>query len=800
LNKAQHDVPQHPFGNLETGLSSEEARRRLEEIGPNDVPEHVPSRALSFVKKFWGIVPWVLELTALVEWLLGKYAEVAVIVALLVANAVISFTQQEKANSALALLKQELSVTNRVKRDSEWKSVPARELVPGDIIRLRAGDFVPADVRAFEGNVEVDQSAVTGESLPVARGPNELLLSGSVVRRGEVTGGVASTGTRTQFGRSVQLVKVAKPKLHVEEVITRVVRWLFVMVGIALALATAVALLQSVNLVDMLTLTAILLASTIPVALPTMLAISMALGSLELSRKGVLVTRLDAVEDAATVDVVCVDKTGTLTLNKLAITEVIPAAGYEATEVIRYGALASQEANQDPIDLAFTAAAKVERVSLRGYRQRSFVPFEPATKYTEATVDWKGQRFHVFKGAVPAIFRLCRDSPEYLKNVGRSVESLSARGFRVLAVAKGTTPASTRLVGVAALLDPPRSDSARFIAELKDVGVSVKMLTGDALPIAKEVAADLGLGSDISTVSELRGAGSKGASLPDADSKDGFAEITPEDKYIIVRSLQEDGHVVGMTGDGVNDAPALRQAEVGIAVSNATDVAKGAASAVLTVEGLGGILDLLEVGRRSYQRVVTWTLNKIIRTFVRVMFIVAAFLLIRLYVVSTLHMVLLLFLGDFVTLTISTDNVRYSQKPETWDIRGLVKVGVVYGAIIVPESLLLVFIGLTWLGLSTSLFQLQTFVFVWMTLTDYCTVLVVRERRHFWQSRPSRPLLVAILADVVIVLSISVFGIPMVAPIPLLFSLIVLVYALLTTLLLNDFIKVFLARRFNVTL
>lgn len=798
MNDAEENLPEQPFGNLETGLSSEDAQRRLEENGPNDVPEQAASRAFKFVKKFWGIVPWVLELTAAVEWVLGKYAEVVVIVALLFANAVISFVQQEKANSALGLLRQKLSLITRVKRNGEWKTVPARDLVPGDVIRLRAGDFVPADVRVLEGDVEVDQSAVTGESLPVTRRTGDLLLSGSVVRRGEVTGGVASTGTRTQFGRSVQLVQMAKPKLHVEEVITRVVRWLFVMVGIALAIATVVALLNSVDLADLLPLTAILLASTIPVALPTMLALSMALGSLELSRKGVLVTRLDAVEDAGTVDVVCVDKTGTLTVNKLAITEVVAAPGHDAADVIRCGALASQEANQDPIDLAFIAAVKDKRISLNGYHQRAFVPFDSTAKHTEATVEQQGQRFRVFKGAVPAIFRLCRNSPEQLKEAAKDVENLSARGYRVIAVAKGTTQADTRLVGIAALLDPPRADSSRFIAELKELGVSVKMLTGDALPIAKEVATHLGLGSNISRMPELRGTPKKGEPLRGAESRDGFAEISPEDKYLIVRSLQEEGHVVGMTGDGVNDAPALRQAEVGIAVSNATDVAKSAASAVLTVDGLEGILDLVKVGRRAYQRVVTWTVNKIIRTFMRVMFIVTAFFLTQLYVVSTFHMVLLLFLGDFVTLTISTDNVRYSQNPETWDIRRLVKVGVVYGAVIVPESLLLVFIGLAWLGLGASLTQLQTFVFVWMTLTDYCTVLVVRERRHFWHSKPSRALLVAILADIAFVLFISVIGMPMVAPIPLLLFFTVFIYAVLTSLLLNDFIKVGLVSRFGV--
>jgi len=536
--------------------------------------------------------------------------------------------------------------------------------------------------------------------------------------------------------------------------------------------------------------------AAIPVALPTMFTISMALGSLELAKKGALVTRLDASEDAATMDVVCVDKTGTITMNKLSVADAVAVGEYKKEDVILYGSSASQEANQDPIDMAFLSAAEDMRLPL-SYIQKKFVPFDPSTRRTEATIEKEGQQFLVLKGAVNTITPLCKNSQEQLTMMEKDMEALSAKGYRAIAVAKGTTKDDLKLVGIAALYDRPRPDSPRLIRELKDLGVSVKMLTGDALQIAREVAKQVGLGDDITRISDLKDSAKEDQNLQIMEESDGIAEIYPEDKYLIVKGLQKRGHVVGMTGDGVNDASALRQAEVGIAVSNATDVAKKSSSVVLTAEGLEGIVDLAKTGRKIYQRIVTWVINKIIRTFKRVVFIVLAFILTGKFVVSTFNMILLLFLSDYVTLSISTDNVSYSKKPESWNITELTKAGIFLGLSMVAESLLLLFIGFAYFGLYDSIDRLHTFIFDWLTFSGYFTVLTVRERKHFWESKPSKPLTLSIAINMAIVLLISILGIPGLTSITTIEFSTVLAYSFVTCLLVNDFIKILLAKRFG---
>jgi len=800
MTKDEGDRSSQSAAALGEGLTSEEARSRINEYGYNEVTERKTSSVVRFFKKFWGLSPWMLEMTVALEWLVGKYLEMYIVIGLLFFNAILSFFQEEKANSALELLRQRLRINARVKRDGKWAIVPARELVPGDVIRLRAGDFVPADVTVAEGSVEVDQSSLTGESLTVDKKTGDGLLSGSVLKRGEITGIVSLTGSKTYFGKTVELVQIARPKLHVEEVISRVTRWLLLMVGVMLSIGLVLAISKGMDLIEILPLTVILLLSAIPVALPTMFTITMALGSLELARKGVLVTRLDASEDAATMDVVCADKTGTMTMNKLSIAEVMATEGYGKEDVMLYGALASQEANQDPIDLAFLSAAREMGISLSGYSQKVFVPFDPSTRRTEATVEKEGVEFYTLKGSTRTISSLCRNSPEELSRIDGVVESLSPKGYRFIAVAKGTTKENIELVGVAALYDRPRPDSPQLISDLKDLGISVKMLTGDALPIAKEVSNQLGLGSNVIRMSDL-----KDSLKDEGDSKilegaDGFAEIYPEDKFLIVKGLQKDGHVVGMTGDGINDAPALRQAEVGIAVSNATDVAKKASSAVLTVEGLRGIDDLVKTGRVIFQRIATWIINKMIRTFKRVIFIVLAFIVTGKYVVSAFNMILLLFLSDYVTLSISTDNVRYSKKPENWNITGLVKTGAFMGILMVVESFFLLYLGLSYFGLYDNIDQLHTFVFNWLTFSGYFTVLTVRERKHFWESRPSKPLILSIVVNMLVVSLISTVGIPGLTPIDLTKLMTVIVYSFVTCLLMNDLVKAFLVKRHGMAL
>jgi len=795
-----HDNLQDIGTDIVNGLTTDEAKRRLAVYGYNEVPEKKPKLILKFATKFWGLTSWMLEFTFIMEWILGKYFEAYVIIALLGFNAVVSFIQEEKASSAVDLLRQKLAVQARVKRDGVWMLLPARELVPGDVVRLRAGDLVPADVQVVEGHVDVDQSALTGESLTIEKNIGDTLYSGSMVISGEITGVVIATGLKTYFGRTTELVQIARPKMHIEETIAKVVRWLLIMVIASVGVCMGLALLKGIDPAEIAPLTVILLVSAIPVALPTMFTISMALGSLELSRKGVIVTRLDAVEDAASMDVLCVDKTGTITMNRLTLADALPVGQHTKEEVILYGALASQEANQDPIDLAFISKAREMQLPMASYEQVNFTPFDPSTRRTSAFVKFKSEQFYVVKGAVNTIMRLCKDCNTELAKLEQEIDRLTGKGYRILAVAKGASMEEMELIGIAALYDKPREDSPHFISELKKLGISVKMLTGDALPIAKEVASQVGLGDKIIRITDLKKNLENKNTLKTIEESDGFAEVYPEDKYFIVKSLQASGHIVGMTGDGVNDAPALKQAEVGIAVKNATDIAKKSSSVVLSFEGFKGIYDLIVIGRMVYQRISTWIINKIIRTFKRVVFTVLAFILTGKFVVSTFHMIILLFLSDYVTLSISTDKVRYSKKPEKEKITGLVKLGVSYGSLIIAESLLILYIGMRYFGLDSNIKKLQTFIFVWLTLSGYYTVLSIREKGHFWESKPSLWLSLALVLNTVIVYVISTIGLPGLASITSLEFFFVLAYGFVFCLLINDLVKVPLAKLFDVAL
>ncbi len=777
------------------GLASEEVRRRIQTYGPNEVPEHRESPALRFLRKFWGLTPWMLELTALLTFALGNLGDTYIVLALLVLNGILGFFQEERASEAIAYLRQRLQVNARVLRDGSWSSVAARELVPGDVVRVRGGDFVPADLRIHEGSVEVDQSAVTGESLTAAKGAGDAVVSGSTIVRGEATGAVTATGTRTYFGRTVELVQIAKPKLHMEEVTSKVVQWLLVMVGSLLAVALLYTAVVGNDVLPILPLAVVLMVSAIPVALPTMFTISMALGSLELAKKGVLITRLSAGEDAATLDVLCADKTGTITLNRLRVVDVVPLNDYSRQDVLRYAALASQEANRDPIDLAVLDAARTEGVDSQGWVQRAFVPFDPSTRRTAAALEKDGTKRYALKGAINAVVPP-GSSKEVMARVVKEVEGFSAKGYRALAVAVGTSLDKTSPVGILALADPPRADSAQHLADLRDLGISTKMLTGDALPIAKEMASEVGLGDHITRISDVKAQLASGQGVAGIETANGFAEIYPEDKYLVVKALQDHRHVVGMTGDGVNDAPALKQAEVGIAVSNATDVAKKSASVVLTDEGLAGIIDLVQSGRRIYQRIITWILNKVVKTFQIVVFVVLAFLLTGEYVVSVFSMILFLFVTDFVTLSLATDSVRYSETPDTWDIQGLVKVAVALGLLIVAESFGLLVLADRFFGLSADVPALQTFFFDYLVFLGVLQVLILRERRHFWESRPSLTLGLAVSLDILVVGAVSVLGFFQLQAVPAVEVLAALGYSVLVSFVINDAVKALLVRRF----
>ena len=551
----------------EAGLSTSAATARLTAVGANEVPERRDRPLVRFVRKFWGLSAWMLELIVFLSLILHKYADLWVAFSLLMVNAFLSFLQEQRASAAVAALRAQLQVIGRVLRDGIWQAVPARALVPGDVVRVRAGDFVPADVQILDGELEVDQSALTGESREMRKASDAVVYSGSTVREGEATAVVVATGLRTFFGRTAQLVESARPKLHVEEVVTWVVKWLFLIVGVLVSVAVVASIFEGLSLLEILPLSLVLLMSAVPVALPVMFTVSMAVGSVELARRGVLITRLSAAEDAANMDVLCADKTGTLTANRLSITAALPQTGFTEDDVLRYGALASNEANQDPIDVAFLRAGRERKLLDGTERTLSFVPFSPQTRRTEALVEIEGRAVHIMKGAVETLAEIVGLDPQVRAALHARANHEAQKGFRILAVARAEGDEPFRLMGVAMLYDAPRPDSRRLIDELHALGVGVKMLTGDALPVARVVARELGLG-DIVRAPELQAA-QKESEMRAAElarSSSGFAEVFPEDKFLVVKSLQAAGHVVGMTGDGVNDAPALRQAEVGIAV------------------------------------------------------------------------------------------------------------------------------------------------------------------------------------------------------------------------------------------
>jgi H+-transporting ATPase len=783
--------------NPDNGLTHAEVDVRRKEHGYNEVAEKKRHPVLKFLGKFWGISAWMLELIMVMSAALGNYSDLAVVGALLVVNAVLGFTQEHRAAGVVEALRRRLQVSARVRRDSSWEVIPARELVPGDVVRLRSGDIIPADVKLLTGALSVDQSALTGESKDADKAPGEVLSSGSIARQGEGNGVVMLTGAKTYFGRTTELVQEARPKLHIEAVVAKVVRWLFVIVGALLGVVVMLSLIRGAPLVEMAPLMLVLLMSAVPVALPVMFTVSMALGSKELAKRGVLVTRLSAAEDAATMDVLCVDKTGTITMNQLAVTSVIPLAHATETEVLFAGALASQEANQDPIDLAFLAAAKARHVSdgLPAFKPVSFAPFDAKNRRTEAVVEQKGQRLRVMKGAVRTIAEACGLQPPEVEALEARIIAAAAKGYRTLAVARGPDTGAPALVGLVSLYDPPRPDAKQLIATLLDLGVPVKMLTGDALPVALEIGQGVGL-PNIRRVADLKAAGAVADSeaVDLLGGADGFAEVYPEDKYVVVQHLQAAGHVTGMTGDGVNDAPALRQAEVGIAVSTATDVAKGAASVVLTDAGLTNIVALVEQGRTIYQRILTWIINKISRTILKAAFVAIAFVVTGKFVVSAFAMLLLVFLTDFAKISLATDNVRPSKKPETWNIGGFIAVSVVLGIVMIAETLLLLWIGWSKFGLATNNNALHTFSFLMLLYFAVFSVVSARERRWFWSTVPSKAFMLALSADAITGTILTFAGLPGLVPLPWWQTLAVFAYALMSCLILNDAVKVMMIK------
>ncbi len=739
-----------PTGGWTTG----EARRRLAIVGPNEVPEEPPRRLRQLARRFWGPVAWMLEAALVLEVVLDQISGAAILVALLVFNAAVSQIQEGRAQDAVRLLRRRLHVTARVRRDGAWNSVPARELVPGDCVHLRMGDIVPADCRIVEGTVEVDQSSITGESTELSRSTGGNLYSSSTVRRGEATAEVTATGVRTYFGRTAELVQGAQGASHLEQLLFRVVRYLVTLDSVLAVTVLGVAALRGVAFSVVLPFVLILLIASVPAAMPATFTIANAIESRRLVEEGVLVTGLAAVQDAASMDLLCVDKTGTLTEGRESLEAVAPQGSADEAGLLALAAAACDASTQDTIDLAVLAEAR--RRGIAPLRRSHLTPFDPALKRSEAVVERGGPPVRVVLGSPEVVAALCSRTPDLEPAVAR----LSATGARVLAVAAGSGT-SLEIEGLLALADPPRADAAELVRSLRAMGIRVVMLTGDTVLTARRVAQAVGLGTRFG----------ERANLSDDPSRyDGFAGVYPEDKFRLVRELQAQGHTVGMTGDGVNDAAALRQAEVGIAVVGATDVARASAKLVLTRPGLTDIVRAVQGGRRVYRRMLTWTLNKVSKNFEQVVLLTVGFVAAGVFVVSPFLILLMIFANDFVSMSAGTDRARISPAPDRWDVREIVSVAVVVGG----SWLALSFTLLAWAThvahLATG--PLQTFFFVYLVFSSQATILLVRERDHSWASRPSTPLLVAVAADVVVISALAVTGTLMAAiPLPLIAGL-----------------------------
>jgi H+-transporting ATPase len=767
------------------GLTDEEVKKRQISYGLNEVVEKKQLMVLLFMRHFWGLTAIMLEITIILSFLLQKYVDVYLIGGLMLFNAIIGFIQESKAARTVQALKHSLQVLVRVLRNNKWQQVSASQLVPGDIIRVRTGDFITADAKIIAGFADADQSALTGESMLVSKKEGEMLFSGVVIKSGECNAVITATGINTFFGKTIQLVQMAKPRLHMEEVVASVVKILFSIVLVFVGITIAVSLFRGETIISLLPLVLILLVTAVPVAMPAMFTVSMAKGSQQLAAKGILVSRLSATEDAATLTTLCIDKTGTLTQNKLSVFEIVPADNFTVDDIIRYGILASVAANNDPIDMAFLQKATDNKTDSSGYQQISFIPFSSAIKRTEAMVQKDGKQFKVMKGAYNTIKGLCNMQQS---NLDMTVDLWAAKGFKTMAVAIQKDDTTT-MSGIVALVDPPLSDSAKMIAEIKELGVKVKMLTGDALPIAREIASQVGVGDDIVEAGLLRKhvAGNDIHSIIIAH--DGFAEVLPEDKFSIVKTLQQNKEITGMTGDGVNDAPALKQAEVGIAVKSATDAAKQAASVILLNEGLEPIINLITVGRTIHHRITNWVVSKISKTLFTVVFVCVAYLISGKFVVSAFDMVLLLFIIDFVTLTLSTDIVSWSKKPETWKIKPLVKQGFLLGLFLIAEALVWLYIGKKYFEL-TDINQLHSFGFATLFFAGIFNIFVVRTPTRFYKQPIGKNLLLAIIADVILACIILSLGLPGFTTLPLVVTGSSLFYFAFCSLIINDWVKV----------
>lgn len=780
------------------GLKESDIFERRKTFGLNEREVPKASSLWLFFSRYSGPMPWMLESAMILSFLLGRNVEGVLIFLLLTMNACMGFFHERHAQKAVELIQKKLAFRARVLRDGAWVLIETKELVPGDILLLKLGDSVPADVKVIGGAIAVDESLLTGESLPRESHPSDIVYCGSLIKRGETRAVVVNIGDNTSFGKTMELARHAKSKSHQEEVMLAIVQYMMYG-GIGASLLVALyAFFFHVPFLLIATFAVTFLMGAIPVALPAVLTIVQAAAARQLAKKNILVTRLDSVEDAASIDILCLDKTGTLTMNVLSIAEVVPFEGYSREDVVLFAMLSSEERGLDPIDRAILSYGKTHMFvpTVESYTRISFLPFDPSLKRTEALVEKEGKRFMVFKGSVRMIQNLCEGRTAGAFEQANSVlQRFSEKGYRTLAVAYAAADGGRafRMVGLLSLADAPRRSAHVMISEIKALGVKPLMLTGDNVAIAREIAKQVGIGRCIVRMSDLE-------SLSEVEQRDmasrcdGFAEVFPEDKYRIVRLLQSAGHAVGMTGDGTNDAPALKQAEMGIAVSSATDAAKASASVVLTQEGLHVLVDAIKISRETYQRMLSWVINKETKVIEVVGLLLIGFFWFHKMVLSLFDMSLLIVANDFITMSLATDRVKHSSSPNIWDVKTLTLASLFLGLMMMVGGAFMLFGGIYLLHLPFE--QVRTLILLYLVFDSQLRILVVRERNHFWSSRPGTGLLLCTAVTAVIFLFLGIAGI-LFPPLPVSHVLLTFAFASLFTLA-CDFPKYYLFRKLGM--
>ena len=730
---------------IPAGLTTAEAHRRLADYGANLVAEQTPARWRTFLAKFWSPVPWLLEIAIVLELWLGQTIEAGVIGGLLLFNVTLGFVQESRAAAALAALKKRLAPTALVRRDGAWVRLAAETVVPGDVIELALGALVPADATVVSGSLLVDQSMLTGESVPAEANPADKVYAGALIRRGQAIAEVTATGSRSYFGRTAELVRMAHGASTEQAATFAATRYLVIVNGTVSALIIVSAYFMALPAHDLVRLALTGLLATMPVALPATFALSAALGAQALAQRGVLLTRLSAAHEAAAMDVLCADKTGTLTRNTLQVADVVAMPGFERERVLALAAMASSQADQDPIDAAIRAAAAKATDWVCRERLLRLIPFDPAVKTSEAfAIDDNGHELQIAKGA----FGIVATRAAVPEGARKLVDGLAAQGNRVIAVAAGA-PNSLRLCGLIALSDPPREDSAKLIAALHGMHVRTVMVTGDSAVTAAAIAGKVGIAGAVCRAEQL-------AEHTRAEQCGVIARVMPEQKYQLVKALQQHHHVVGMCGDGVNDAPALRQAQIGIAVASATDVAKAAAAMVLTEPGLAGIVDAVQEGRLGFQRMLTYTFNMLVKKTEIVLFLAIGFALTGHGVLTPALMILLIVNNDFLAMSITTDRASPAPSPSVWRMRNIMAAALVLGACKLGFSAALLAVGRFKLGFGPG--ELQTLAFVTLAFGNQAILYVLRERRSMWSSKPGNWVLASSVAGIALVAALALSG------------------------------------------